>query len=109
MLNDVSWFNKYLAKFSPLSFSLSLSGSDFLDFLIVAITVIVVAIPEGLPLAVTIALAYGMKAMYKDNCLVRLLASCETMGAATTICSGVPNSAILLTRKDDRSHLMVRD
>jgi len=48
---------------------------------------IAVAIPEGLPLAVTIALAFSMKAMMLDQCLVRVLASCETMGAATAICS----------------------
>jgi P-type E1-E2 ATPase len=45
------------------------------------------AVPEGLPLAVTIALAYSMKKMLLDNNLVRVLSSCETMGGATTICS----------------------
>jgi Ca2+ transporting ATPase len=63
------------------------TASAFLNYLILAITVIVVAIPEGLPLAVTIALAFSMKAMMQDNCMVRVLASCETMGAATAICS----------------------
>lgn len=61
--------------------------SVFLDKLIIAITLVAVVVPEGLPFAVTIALAYSMKAMLADNCLVRVLASCETMGAATTICS----------------------
>jgi Ca2+-transporting ATPase len=61
--------------------------SNFLNFVIIAITLVVVAIPEGLSLAVTISLAFGMKAMADDNCLVRVLASCETMGAATAICS----------------------
>lgn len=50
-----------------------------------AITIVVVAVPEGLPLAVTIALAYGMMKMFKDNNLVRHLAACETMGGATNI------------------------
>ena len=59
----------------------------FLNFLIIAVTIIAVAIPEGLPLAVTIALAFSMKAMMEDQCMVRVLASCETMGAATAICS----------------------
>eukprot|EP01012_Entosiphon_sulcatum_P020579 TRINITY_DN254_c0_g3_i2.p1 TRINITY_DN254_c0_g3~~TRINITY_DN254_c0_g3_i2.p1 ORF type:complete len:1281 (+),score=280.83 TRINITY_DN254_c0_g3_i2:38-3880(+) len=59
----------------------------FLDFTIVAVTIVVVAIPEGLPLAVTISLAYSMRNMMKDNCLVRVLAACETMGGANTICS----------------------
>lgn len=47
----------------------------------------VVAVPEGLPLAVTISLAYSMFKMMKDNNLVRHLAACETMGGATNICS----------------------
>lgn len=47
----------------------------------------VVAIPEGLPLAVTIALAYSVKRMLKDNNLVRHLGAAETMGTATTICT----------------------
>ncbi|KAJ1818774.1 plasma membrane calcium [Coemansia sp. RSA 2598] len=52
-----------------------------------AVTVVVVAVPEGLPLAVTLALAVATTKMVKDKCLVRVLASCETMGNATTICS----------------------
>uniref|UniRef100_M4BDL8 Calcium-transporting ATPase n=1 Tax=Hyaloperonospora arabidopsidis (strain Emoy2) TaxID=559515 RepID=M4BDL8_HYAAE len=61
--------------------------SDYLNFFIIAITVLVVAIPEGLPLAVTIALAYSVKKMLADNNLVRHLDACETMGSATTVCS----------------------
>ncbi|KAK2948872.1 ion-transporting P-type ATPase [Blattamonas nauphoetae] len=57
------------------------------DYFIMAVSIIVMAVPEGLPLAVTIALAYSMKKMLKDNNLVRVLSSCETMGGATTICS----------------------
>eukprot|EP00753_Platysulcus_tardus_P017632 PLAT6452.2.p1 GENE.PLAT6452.2~~PLAT6452.2.p1 ORF type:complete len:1197 (+),score=723.54 PLAT6452.2:25-3591(+) len=56
-------------------------------FIIVAVTVLVVAIPEGLPLAVTISLAYSVKKMMRDKNLVRHLAACETMGGANTICS----------------------
>ncbi|KAJ2821870.1 plasma membrane calcium, partial [Coemansia sp. 'formosensis'] len=55
--------------------------------IISAVTVVVVAVPEGLPLAVTLALAVATRRMLKDNCFVRLLAACETMGNATTICS----------------------
>ncbi|KAG0366024.1 hypothetical protein BGZ54_005918 [Gamsiella multidivaricata] len=55
--------------------------------IIAAVTVIVVAVPEGLPLAVTLALAFATTRMLKDNNLVRVLAACETMGNATTICS----------------------
>ncbi|KAH8429091.1 uncharacterized protein LDX57_006761 [Aspergillus melleus] len=62
-------------------------GQNFMDILIVAVTVIVVAIPEGLPLAVTLALAFATARMLKENNLVRLLRACETMGNATVICS----------------------
>jgi len=55
--------------------------------LLYAITIIVVAIPEGLPLAVTISLAYSTQAMLSDQCLIRHLDACETMGSATDICS----------------------
>ena len=51
------------------------------------VTVFVVAVPEGLPLAVTIALAFSVKKMMRDQNLVRHLSACETMGSATTICS----------------------
>lgn len=59
----------------------------FLEAFILAVTIVVVAIPEGLPLAVTIALAYSTKRMYNDQCFIRVLAACETMGNATNICS----------------------
>ncbi|KAI9803719.1 MAG: plasma membrane calcium [Piccolia ochrophora] len=62
-------------------------ASTFLDILIVAVTIIVVAVPEGLPLAVTLALAFATTRMLKENNLVRILRACETMGNATTICS----------------------
>uniref|UniRef100_A0A2N9F8N7 Calcium-transporting ATPase n=1 Tax=Fagus sylvatica TaxID=28930 RepID=A0A2N9F8N7_FAGSY len=52
-----------------------------------AVTIIVVAIPEGLPLAVTLTLAYSMKCMMADHAMVRKLSSCETMGSATIICT----------------------
>ncbi|KAK2591361.1 plasma membrane calcium [Conoideocrella luteorostrata] len=62
-------------------------ASAFMDILIVAITIIVVAVPEGLPLAVTLALAFATTRLLKENNLVRMLRACETMGNATTICS----------------------
>ncbi|KAG6740051.1 hypothetical protein POTOM_057685 [Populus tomentosa] len=55
--------------------------------LTVAVTIVVVAVPEGLPLAVTLTLAYSMRKMMRDKALVRRLSACETMGSATTICS----------------------
>jgi Ca2+-transporting ATPase len=62
-------------------------AQDFLKILITSITIIVVAVPEGLPLAVTLALAFATKRMTKDHNLVRHLQSCETMGNATVVCS----------------------
>jgi len=67
------WMNTHLAQ--------------FLGFFITAITVLVVAVPEGLPLAVTLSLAFSVMKMQKDNNLVKHLDACETMGSATTICS----------------------
>ena len=54
---------------------------------IMAVTIVVVAVPEGLPLAVTLSLAYSTQKMMDDNNLIRVLAACETMGNATNICS----------------------
>ncbi|KAK3319760.1 hypothetical protein B0T19DRAFT_404321 [Cercophora scortea] len=62
-------------------------GQTFLRLFITAVTVVVVAVPEGLPLAVTLALAFATTRMMRDNNLVRVLKACETMGNATTICS----------------------
>ncbi len=58
-----------------------------LDAFIIGVTIVVVAVPEGLPLAVTISLAYSTKQMLNDQNLIRHLAACETMGNATNICS----------------------
>ncbi|TIB02081.1 hypothetical protein E3P94_01236 [Wallemia ichthyophaga] len=62
-------------------------GQNFIEILIISVTLIVVAVPEGLPLAVTLALAFATKRMTKANLLVRLLASCETMANATAVCT----------------------
>ena len=64
---------------------------DFLAYMIqtvmIAVTLIVVAVPEGLPMAVTLSLAYSMRRMLVTNNLVRKMHACETMGAATVICT----------------------
>ena len=60
---------------------------ELCDGLIIAITVVVVAVPEGLPLAVTISLAYSVGKMYEEQNLVRKLQSSETMGNANEICT----------------------
>ncbi|XP_043280837.1 plasma membrane calcium-transporting ATPase 2 isoform X4 [Venturia canescens] len=62
-------------------------AGNLVRHLIIGVTVLVVAVPEGLPLAVTLSLAYSVKKMMKDNNLVRHLDACETMGNATAICS----------------------
>merc|ERR550534_3379312 len=61
--------------------------NNYVRFVIIGVTVLVVAVPEGLSLAVTLSLAYSVKKMMSDNNLVRHLDACETMGNATTICS----------------------
>jgi Ca2+ transporting ATPase len=61
--------------------------SRLVDYLIVAITVLAVAVPEGLPLAVTLALAYSSNKMMAEQNLVKHLDACETMGSSTTICT----------------------
>jgi len=62
-------------------------AKDIINRLMIGVTILVVAIPEGLPLAVTISLAYSVKKMMADNNLVRHLNACETMGNATIICT----------------------
>ncbi|KAG0684536.1 hypothetical protein C6P40_002681 [Pichia californica] len=61
--------------------------SKLINIIITSITIVVVAIPEGLPLAVTLSLAFATTRMIEDGNLVRVLKSCETMGGATNICS----------------------
>ena len=58
-----------------------------LDSVMIAVTLIVVAVPEGLPMAVTLSLAFSMKRLMKQNTLPRTMHSCETMGAVSVICS----------------------
>jgi len=80
-----------------LMFSVMMSGTGafltwanmmlILNYFIIAVTVVVVAVPEGLPLAVTISLAFSVAKMFKENNLVRRLHASETMGGANEICS----------------------
>ena len=78
---------RFLAGLPQNTLSTAKKGQAFLDILIVAITIVVVAVPEGLPVAVTLALSFATKKMLSENNLVRHLRACETMGNATTICS----------------------
>eukprot|EP00026_Physarum_polycephalum_P001641 Phypoly_transcript_01643.p1 GENE.Phypoly_transcript_01643~~Phypoly_transcript_01643.p1 ORF type:complete len:1033 (+),score=152.15 Phypoly_transcript_01643:95-3193(+) len=68
-------------KFTPQT------STDIVRYLVEAISIVVVAIPEGLPLAVTITLAYGVLKLLRENNLVRYLSACETMSHCTNICS----------------------
>eukprot|EP00850_Spirogloea_muscicola_P005399 SM000024S07861 [mRNA] locus=s24:999933:1009593:+ [translate_table: standard] len=82
-------FVRYFADFHGAKAKQSASSTikDVVDIFTVAVTIVVVAVPEGLPLAVTLTLAYSMRKMMADKALVRKLAACETMGSATAICS----------------------
>lgn len=75
--------------------------SQLLQTLMIAVTLIVVAVPEGLPMAITLSLAYSMRRMLKSNNLVRKMHACETMGAITVICTDKTGT---LTRNQMRVH-----
>lgn len=83
---DISWFD---------------FGSYLLNTFMIAVTIIVVAVPEGLPMSVTLSLAYSMRSMMKTNNLVRKMHACETMGATTTICTDKTGT---LTQNQMRIH-----
>lgn len=75
---------------TPGSFNNWLPGNvatALLHYFMVAVTIIVVAVPEGLAMSVTLSLAYSMRKMAAANNLVRRMHACETVGAATVICS----------------------
>ncbi|KAJ1455143.1 hypothetical protein M885DRAFT_617498 [Pelagophyceae sp. CCMP2097] len=63
------------------------AATEIIHYMVQAITILAVAVPEGLPLAVTLSLAFSSSKMMQDNNLVKALKACETMGSATTICS----------------------
>jgi Ca2+-transporting ATPase len=87
LLLFVVLFIKFLAQLPTNHDTPDEKGQAFLRLFITSVTVVVVAVPEGLPLAVTLALAFATTRMMKDNNLVRVLKACETMGNATTVCS----------------------
>ncbi len=72
---------------SPSEWLPAETGTTLLRYFMVAVTIIVVAVPEGLPMSVTLSLAYSMRRMTATNNLVRHMHATETVGAATVICS----------------------
>lgn len=80
-------FIRWLVQLRGSTLSPPEKAKEFFELLILAVTVIVITVPEGLALAVTIALAFATSRMLRDNNLVRLIRSCEIMGNATCICS----------------------
>ena len=84
-----------------------------LDYFMMAVTLIVMAVPEGMPMAITLSLALNMRRMLKSNNLVRKLHACETMGAVTVICTDKTGTLTQnqmqvdeLLPKDDNQHLL---
>lgn len=86
LLTDTSLANGLSLLFDDTDVLLSFI-TYFLQTIMIAVTLIVVAVPEGLPMAVTLSLAYSMRRMLKTKNLVRKMHACETMGAATVICT----------------------
>jgi Ca2+-transporting ATPase len=87
LLLFVILFIKFLAQLPASQLDGGAKGQQFVQILIVSVIILVIAVPEGLPLAVTLALAYATIRMLEDHNLVRVLKACETMGNATTVCS----------------------
>ncbi|WDK22260.1 calcium-translocating P-type ATPase [Colletotrichum graminicola] len=89
LLLFVVLFIEFLVKLpkQPASVTPAQKGQDFINIVITVVTIIVVAVPEGLPLAVTLALSFATRRMLRDQNLVRHLKACEVMGNANTICS----------------------
>ncbi|CAK9311520.1 unnamed protein product [Citrullus colocynthis] len=83
----ISRYFVYKALHNQIGHWSSKDASTLLNYFAIAVIIIVVAVPEGLPLAVTLSLAFAMKRLMKDKALVRHLSACETMGSATCICT----------------------
>ena len=63
------------------------TANNILHYFMLAVVIVVAAVPEGLPMSVALSLSLAMRKMTRANCLVRRLIACETIGSATTICT----------------------
>lgn len=81
-LNAMGFIN-----YDPATWLTAAAATNILQYFMIAITLIVVSVPEGLPMSVTLSLAYSMRKMAAQNNLVRKMHACETIGAATVVCS----------------------
>ena len=113
ILSIVGFFVVFMAMVLGLFYHLH-TGADVsslltytMQTLMIAVTLIVVAVPEGLPMAVTLSLAYSMRRMLKTNNLVRKMHACETMGATTVICTD--KTGTLTQNHADVFHRRVRN
>lgn len=80
--HNLGWISLQPRSWLPLDVA-----KEFLKYFMIAVTLIVVAVPEGLAMSVTLSLAYSMRKMINSNVLVRRMHACETIGAATVICT----------------------
>ncbi len=99
----VGWLLGWLS-LAPSEWLPEEAARKLLLYFMIAVTIIVVAVPEGLAMSVTLSLAYSMRKMAATNNLVRKMHACETMGAATVICSDKTGT---LTKNEMRVHELV--
>lgn len=84
---QIKLFDNYVTESGEERLNFFREFLTIVEFFTIGVAVVVVAIPEGLPLAVILSLAYSQRMMLKDNCNVKKLQACEIMGGATNICS----------------------
>jgi len=98
-------FGYWSGNISAQSFDIpSAELEEFLKYFMISVTIIVVAVPEGLAMSVTLSLAYSMKKMAASNNLVRRMHACETIGAATVICSDKTGTLTQNEMQVERAH-----
>ncbi len=96
---SLHWIPSAPSEWLPLNFGLAILG-----YFMIAVTIIVVAVPEGLAMSVTLSLAYSMRRMMKTGTLIRKMSACETIGATTVICSDKTGT---LTKNQMQTHDVV--